>query len=443
MKLPLKPPDYISIFKKMVVDDKSEKLFDNKLFNFKEYYHWDKLKYLKPPNGFSNEEWWAAIKLHRQNRQKKLSLLDNNSTPFSFLIPDSVLRDLHWLDQHAAGAIKSDPLITTAETRNTYIVKSLIDEAISSSQLEGASTTIPVAKEMIRQKREPKNKHEQMILNNYYAMEFIREVKNEKLTAEIIKELHRLLTQKTLEDDTKAGNYRTVSDDVVIIDPNDGVILHFPSNPKEILSRVEILCDFANDSNEEEFVHPVIRAIILHFMLAYIHPFVDGNGRTARALFYWAMANQKYWLIEFISISRIIKRAPIKYGKAFLYTESDENDLTYFILHQLAVVKDAISDLFKYLDKKTKQLHDAERLLSSNKKLNFRQLTLLRHALKHPRFNYTISEYMQTHGIVYETARKDLMQMSDQFNLLIKAKMGKKILFISPHDLHDRLKTNK
>ncbi len=51
------------------------------------------------------------------------------------------------------------------------------------------------------------------------------------------------------------------------------------------------------------FIHPVIRAILLHFMLAYDHPFVDGTGRTARALFYWSMAHQGYWLMDFISIT--------------------------------------------------------------------------------------------------------------------------------------------
>jgi Fic family protein len=73
-------------------------------------------------------------------------------------------------------------------------------------------------------------------------------------------------------------------------------------------------------------------------MLGYDHPFLDGNGRTARALFYWAAANNGYWLMEFISISQIIKQSPAQYGKSFLYSEYDENDVTYFIVHQLSVI---------------------------------------------------------------------------------------------------------
>ena len=58
-------------------------------------------------------------------------------------------------------------------------------------------------------------------------------------------------------------------------------------------------------------------------MLAFIHPFVDGNGRTARSLVYWYMMKKGYWLTEYLSISRIIYRNKAQYEKAFLYTEAD------------------------------------------------------------------------------------------------------------------------
>jgi Fic family protein len=450
MKLPTKPPNYNSAFKKLVESGKLDLLFKYNLNTNKHYYHWDKVQHLTPPDNLTNEEWWATLKYNRHSVAKKLpKLIDNFSKPFRFVLTDSISRDLHWLDMHAAGIMQSNSLITTPETRNTYLVKSLVEEAISSSQLEGASTTIPVAKEMIRQKRQPRNVNEQMIFNNYNAMQFIREIKNEQLSPGIILELHKLLTHKTLEKEYKAGKYRSLKDKedkVVVIDPNDGIILHHPPAADEIPERIKALCRFANESSENGFVHPVIKSIILHFMFAYIHPFIDGNGRTARALFYWSMANKKYWLMEFISISRIIKQAPGQYGKAFLHTESDENDLTYFIIHQLNIIQQAIGDLFKYLDKKTKQLRDSEKLFEENKtlknKLNFRQITLIRHALKHPRFAYNIAEHMNSHGVVYQTARNDLLQMAEKFKLLIKVKSGKGFLFLSPDDLYERIKHN-
>ena len=188
----------------------------------------------------------------------------------------------------------------------------------------------------------------------------------------------------------------------------------------------------------------MVKAIALHFMLGYDHPFCDGNGRTARALFYWAMARQGYWLAEFISISTIIKTSPAQYGKAFLHTESDDNDLTYFLIHQLDVIHKAITALHRFLDKKMRDLNAAEQMLVQNPRLkgrlNFRQLALLRHALKHPRFAYVIDEHQNSHGISYDVARKDLLYMADELKLLAKTKDGKRYLFVVPEDIEQRIR---
>jgi Fic family protein len=196
---------------------------------------------------------------------------------------------------------------------------------------------------------------------------------------------------------------------------------------------------------ENSFIHPVIRSIIIHFTLAYIHPFVDGNGRTARALFYWSMLRNGYWLTEFLSISRIIKKAPSRYAYSFLYTETDDNDLTYFIVHQLDVLHQAITEFREYAEKKVIETETAEELLNRNPKLNtllnYRQVSLIRHALKHPGYVYSISEYQNSNGIVYETARKDLELLSVKLKLLKKTKSGKAFRYISPEDLKERLES--
>lgn len=96
-------------------------------------------------------------------------------------------------------------------------------------------------------------------------------------------------------------------------------------------------------------MHPVIIAIVLHSWLAYDHPFVDGNGRTARAPFYWSMLSQGFWLVEFLSISSILRKAPATSSRSFLHAETDENDLTYFILYHLKVIRRAIDELRAYM----------------------------------------------------------------------------------------------
>jgi len=354
-----------------------------------------------------------------------------------------VLEDLHHIDLQTAGQMSTQTPIVNPHMKNTYLVRSFIEEAISSSQLEGAVTTQRIAKEMLRQGRKPKDKSEQMIFNNYQAMQFINEQKGESLTPSMVFELHRILTDKTLDDPASAGRFRTKQDDIHIIDSSDNVVLHVPPKLGELPERMKKLCQFTNEKKSEHFIHPVIRAIILHFMLAYDHPFVDGNGRTARALFYWSVINHGYWVMEFFSISKIIKESPGQYRKVFLYTESDENDLTYFIINQLKVLKKANSDLWSYLDKKSREIFEAEKLLESTSslrgKLNFRQLSLLRHALKHPSHVYSIQEHQRIHGISYETSRQDLLLMADEMNLLNKLTRGRAFIFSAPDDLNKRI----
>ena len=198
------------------------------------------------------------------------------------------------------------------------------------------------------------------------------------------------------------------------------------------------MCDFANGKTPRGFVHPVVRSIILHFWLAYNHPFIDGNGRTARALFYWSMLHHGYWLFEFLSISQILLKAPAKYARAFLYTETDENDLTYFILHQLDVIQRAIQGLHEYIKRKTRQLQVAEHELRGSAALNHRQRALISHALRHPHHRYTIHSHRMSHDVVYQTGRTDLLDLRDR-GLLYARKIGRTWYFTPADGLEQKL----
>jgi len=445
MRVPYSLPDINELIQKIAKEDPKRFLDLQKIkpVDYKgRYLHWDKLKYMEPPQGFTSEEYWLGTKFARAPLLKDLPLLDKEGQSFKFGAPDEVQRRLHEIDKNASGQIKMAEPVTNKRTRNRYLIKSLIEESINSSQLEGASTTRKVASEMLMTQRKPRNRSEQMILNNYHAMEFVREHKNFPLSPAMILELHRLVTLDTLEKPDLPGRFRTANDDIVIVDSASEKILHTPPPASELPERLQRLCQFANETESEIFIHPVIKSILLHFMLAYDHPFVDGNGRTARALFYWSMANQYYWLVEFISISGIIKNAPAKYGYAFLYSETDDNDATYFIIHQLGVILRAIKDLHNYLARKMDETKQALDLLSQTKlegKLNHRQIALLEHALNHPNALYRIREHQNLHRITYQTARSDFMKLSDELGLLHKLKDGRTFVYLSPGNLKERI----
>lgn len=164
----------------------------------------------------------------------------------------------------------------------------------------------------------------------------------------------------------------------------------------------------------------------------------------ARALFYWSMLRQGYWLTEFLSISKILREAPAKYSYSFLYTESDENGMTYFIDFQLRVIRRVIDEFRTYIAEKTAELRKVDKILPQNTnlktRLNPRQYSLLIHALKHPDFVYKIAEHRRIHGVAYDTARKDLLELADSLGLLQKQISGKSFTFTLPSDLRERIK---
>jgi Fic family protein len=401
------------------------------------YLHWDELRHRPPPQGLSHEQWWLAEKLARRGTSIPLPLLSSDGGPFWLCQPPMLLKGLHEIDMKAGASVMAPEAVTTSSTRDRYLLSSLMEEAITSSQMEGAATTRDVAKAMIRSRRAPRDRSEQMILNNYRTMKRIRELKDQPLTPQLVLDLHRLVSQDTLDDPADAGRLRPPGKEVVVDDAY-GTVFHVPPAAGELEQRLELLCSFANGETPAVFLHPVVRAITLHFWLAYEHPFCDGNGRTARALFYWAMLNQGYWLFEFISISSAINKARGQYERSFLLSESDDNDLTYFLLAQVKVIQQAITNLHAYLERKAGEVGALQRRLEGMDGLNHRQLALLRHALRHAGFRYTVLSHQSSHGISNQTARSDLQKLASR-GLLTPEKDGNRDIFRVPADLVARL----
>ena len=399
------------------------------------YLHWDELRHRTPPEGLSHEQWWLAEKLSR--RPTPLPLRASDGHAFWFSQTPVLLQGLHQIDRQAGASVVAPEVVTTRSTRDRYLLSSLMEEAITSSQMEGAATTRDVAKAMIRSRRPPRDRSERMILNNFLTMQRIRELRDQPLTPQLVLDLHRLVSEDTLDDPADAGRLRPAGKDVVVDDAY-GTVFHVPPPAEELPGRLEELCCFANGETPKAFIHPVVRAIALHFWLAYDHPFCDGNGRTARALFYWAMLHQGYWLFEFISISSVINKARGHYERSFLLSASDDNDLTYFLLAQVQVIQQAIASLHAYLERKADEVAALQQRLEGLEGMNHRQLALLRHAPSHSSFRYTVLSHQNSHGVSHQTARSDLQKLAGR-GLLIAGKQGRREIFRAPEDLAARL----
>jgi Fic family protein len=433
------PPPKINLDSVKVVIEKNIKynIKPSAVTSDNKYLHWDKLRHLIVPNKFDSiEEYWFFIKYSRISKYENLPFIEN----FVYVLTDKIQESLHQIDSLTHGTIDA----RIPSNNRQYITRSLIDEAISSSQIEGASTTRVAAKEMLRSGREPKDYSEQMIYNNYQVMRFIGEYKNSEITPSIILEIHKIVTDNTLDNPNDAGRLRQ-HNEVKVVENITGNILHTPPNYQELPDRMQVLCNFINNKASNKFIHPVLRAIITHFILAYDHPFVDGNGRTARALFYLVLMKNNYWLFKYISISRYIYQAVAQYGKSFLKVESDDFDLTYFILNQLKFIQQATDDLFDYIDTQQHKLQNALELLQtylSHSKLNSRQVLLLQNALDKSGKVYTVNQYKLLHNINTVTARNDLVKLA-KLGLLAQSKSSREFIFIAPNDLKERIKNYK
>lgn len=320
-----------------------------------EYLYWDKVKYKSKK--YSITELWNAVKLHRILKAKKVNF---GNYSFSFIVTDFMQRALHLFDMHIGGTLSSN--IGIAESDKTkYIISSLIEESISSSQIEGANTTRKKAKEMIQLEKKPKNKSELMIMNNFITMKYIVQNKEKDLTPENILYIHKLISNDTLDSPNEEGAFRE-NDDIHVVNYSKSEIVHTPPLKKDLERLIDELCVFFNNDSID-FIHPIIKGCIIHFMIGWIHPFTDGNGRTARALFYWYMLKKGYWLTEYLSISKIIRDTKNQYKKSYLYTESDDNDLSYFITYHIKIMEKAYEALKEYINRKQKEVFQAAKFM--------------------------------------------------------------------------------
>lgn len=399
------------------------------------YLYWDRVKYAELPKGVDHAELWSCVKLYRNLNRSNFFF---SGTFFSFHITDNMQQLLHEFDMNIGGYMGSDGIIPEGD-KQRYLVNSIMEEAIASSQMEGAATTRRKAKDMLRKEAKPQNRSEQMILNNYQTICHIVDHKDEDLTPRKLLEIHRLMTSNTLENSDEAGRFRD-SDDIYVVDHTTSEPVHTPPPCSQINAWVSDLCDLFNDKTQFDFfIHPIVKGIMIHFFVAYIHPFCDGNGRTARALFYWFLLRKKYWLTEYLSISRIISKTKTQYEKSFLYTENDGNDLSYFIQYNLDVMQRAYAALREYIRIKIKeQPQTAEFLRLGN--INERQASLLKLFSDKPHTALTIKEVKNRFATSYQTARSDIQKMVEMGLLSSVGVDGKKSTYIRSELFEEKIR---
>lgn len=433
MRSPAKTPNITTILSGRQ-EELAQAVGDQKYRTFNQqaqdrYEHWDKVRHRAAAAKLDPELAWAMIKTQRLFNAKPLPLTDQHGSHFNYWLSDAAQHELMMIDRELAGNVPKPVQAIPEERQERFIIRSFMEEAISSSLLEGAPTTRKDAKQMLRSGLSPRSQGERMVANNYNAMLFIRQHLDTDLSPGFIFELHEILTHQTMPED-EVGRWRNATETVGVYDERDGELMYAPPNADDLPKRLDKLFRFANKRPEQhkQFLHPVVQAIALHFQLGYEHPFCDGNGRTARALFYWSVLRNGYWLFEYLPISAILRKAAVRYSRSYLHTEYDGNDLGYFISYQLNVISRARKELANYIEKQATKRREAEAITNNDVRLNMRQRLLIKRLHDNPGTEVSISSHRKNSMVAYATARADLMGL-EKLGYLASQKRGNKLIY--------------
>jgi len=427
MRRPEKPPVSFANLGRVVYDIIDNKEVLSKLNQIeKDYPYWEEFRNRVKDISIEPDTLWKyIINFPRSFAITNIKLDDLPSYKFKYNITPDILKRLHKFDISLGGLFEGSSLIAPGD-RNKFLVSSLMDEAIASAQLDGAILPYEEAKEMLLTERKPRDNSEAMAVGNFHAMKRVIELKEMQMSPELILELYGILIQHDPKRSKTALGFRD-TDDMKIGDINTGDIYYTVPGFEIVEKAINEICHFANNNETEEFIHPIIKAAIIHYLILYTCPFNEANNRLARVVFYWYLVTHRYWLVEYLSISKAIQKAEENYMRQYLYSNYDDNDLTYFIKYYLKTLQTALEGLKDHIklkmDEKNKLYH-----LFRSENINERQADIIKELISDSHKTFTIKEVENKYGTVYQTARTDLLYLVKE-GYLEQKETGKKMVF--------------
>ena len=364
------------------------------------------------PVSISIQQFWPELEQERRKCSQELPLLAQDRKPFWFVLTGSIEEQCD-----AIAELARRDIAFTGPEFDALFQGAVVDEAVYSSVIEGAFTSREQAADFIRQNKQPRNKSEQMVKNNYDALTYVLEHLEDEINEETILQIAQIVTRSAAE--VQVTGYR---DGAVYVTGREGDV-YTPPQADAVPEMMRALVEFIQKSE----LHPLLKACIAHFYFVYVHPFGDGNGRTARALSYMMLLQAGYDFFRYFSISGIVAEERGKYYRSMRNVEDSDGDMTYFIdaySGMLARTVEKMEHHLKYHVLAGQKLKELEQ----NGTLNERQLKGAKWLLESSGSSVAVETWRKKYKVATETARRDLLALCDA-GLLVRELDGRKAVF--------------
>lgn len=224
-----------------------------------------------------------------------------------FTINSAILKYIGKIEA-SKEVIENAPLVPAYEAK--FRQEAIIRTVHHGTHIEGnALDTGEVAAVLEGDQIQARDRDIQEVLNYREVLKFIDRHKKGELSERDLLTIHKLTVEKVLKPD-ESGNFRSTQ--VVVKNSKTGQVSFVPPKAGEVKGLVGEFLKWLN-SDDASDLHPVLKAGIVHYVLAFIHPFVDGNGRASRAFATLVLFSEGYDIKKFFSLEEYFDRDAKRY----------------------------------------------------------------------------------------------------------------------------------
>ena len=365
------------------------------------------------PAGISHDEVWAFAASIRRLFSTEIPIRSPQGHILWYFRHQGIIDQLCEIERYCRA--DSDLNRELAEREGSpFVVKTQIEEAIATSQLDGLDIPSDHARALLRMDRKPRQGEERLVLNTYNAISTTHRLVGEKFTPALLRDLHNQVIDgvdpsSLRRSRERFGLCRSVYRDLV---------------DRGSTRQIEEICAYANHEIGDIDEHPAIRALNLRGAIKQWQPFSDWNGNMASLVWRLYCLKQGYPVLGHLPVCRAILnwetgiiRPPDVISRSLPEQWVDGNgreDYTANVTISLQLVHVELRGLRERVALRKHRDSEVTDSLEEDSTLNHRQRSILSRALRHPEAEFTIRYHRTNHGVVYATARADLLELVEK-----------------------------